>query len=975
MPRIGTIIKGLLVCSILVGGAPLAAAPARANAGPPAAQAGDGALAEREKGRAQLRQGKAAEALIHLESALKLFQQAGDKLGEASVNDLLGELYERQGRYDVALKNFESAYEYYAGEAARPANNIQVVKALSPKDFAYNANLMLSKIGNVHLRRGDRAKARAAFARMRVTKPDQQSLEAAAQTSVTSGNPLAGANQVKRGITGIFGGGSKKPSASSPTAAVNSVADTANRLQAPFTAYRETVIYTTYELGLGRVAYLSGQYEQAGKHFDNVLSATVGSLPVVGKLRQTRRYRAAARTGLGDIAFQQGNYAEAVKLYDAAAKSAQSDERLDLMWPAQRGTGRSLWAQSAQERDPAKSAKLRAESLAAFRSALSTIETIRQGSLRADEARTTFLATTEDVFDEASAAFAESALLAQGSSAADAPLAGPALEHAAEGLRVVEQGRARSLLDMLGETGAEITEGVPADLLQRKQENQARQQEIASQLTGVTVSADGPKRSLSELEEELNRLQTEYDSIENQIRAASPRYAALTTTQPLTLAEIQQRVLDEQTALLEYSLGEKTSYLYAATKTGAALYRLPARAEVERQAVAVREQIIPATLRRALTDSTGETKRGITVSSEGAGSLAAGNYAGVANALYKMVVEPAARFAGERRLLIVADGALNYVPFHALVTARPASGAEYATLSYVLKTNETVYAPSASVVAAIRQQAQASGGAKTGGSMLLVADPVFGPGDARAKGAPAPASDTGAQADASRGLSGVDNAVEDINAGRESAGGPPSTTAGGVTLARLAGTREEAQQIAGLARTTGTKADVWLDLDANESNVEARDLRQYRVVHFATHGLLNAERPQFTGVVLSLVGNKASEDGFLRTDEIFNLKLSSPLVMLSACETGLGKEKKGEGVIGLTRAFMYAGAPTVGVSLWSVADKSTADLMTDFYRNLFAKEGTAPAAAMRAARQKMIADKKYSAPFYWAPFVLVGDWQ
>ena len=135
MPRIGTIIKGLLVCSILIGGAPLAVVPARASAGPAASQAGDGALAAREKGRAQLRQGKAAEALIHLESALKLFQQAGDKLGEASVNDLLGELYERQGRYDVALKNFESAHEYYAVEAARPVNNIQVVKALSPREL------------------------------------------------------------------------------------------------------------------------------------------------------------------------------------------------------------------------------------------------------------------------------------------------------------------------------------------------------------------------------------------------------------------------------------------------------------------------------------------------------------------------------------------------------------------------------------------------------------------------------------------------------------------------------------------------------------------------------------------------------------------------------------------------------------------------------------------------------------------------
>jgi CHAT domain-containing protein len=142
---------------------------------------------------------------------------------------------------------------------------------------------------------------------------------------------------------------------------------------------------------------------------------------------------------------------------------------------------------------------------------------------------------------------------------------------------------------------------------------------------------------------------------------------------------------------------------------------------------------------------------------------------------------------------------------------------------------------------------------------------------------------------------------------------------------------------------------------------------------------LNAERPEFTGLVLSLVGNK-NNDGFLRTDEVFNLNLGAQLVMLSACETGLGKEKRGEGVIGLTRAFMYAGTPTVGVSLWSVADKSTAELMTDFYRRLLGPAAassalTAPSGAMREAQLAMITGKKYSAPFYWAPFVLIGDWR
>ena len=171
----------------------------------------------------------------------------------------------------------------------------------------------------------------------------------------------------------------------------------------------------------------------------------------------------------------------------------------------------------------------------------------------------------------------------------------------------------------------------------------------------------------------------------------------------------------------------------------------------------------------------------------------------------------------------------------------------------------------------------------------------------------------------------------------------------GLPLARLNGTRTEADQISKLAKASGGQADVWLDLDANEDNLDARDISKYRVIHVATHGLLNAERPQFTGVVLSLVGNK-THDGFVRTDEVFNLRLGSPLVMLSACETGLGKEKRGEGVMGLTRAFMYAGAPTVGVSLWSVADKSTADLMTDFYKRLLSRAKAPPPRARSVAR-------------------------
>jgi CHAT domain-containing protein len=423
---------------------------------------------------------------------------------------------------------------------------------------------------------------------------------------------------------------------------------------------------------------------------------------------------------------------------------------------------------------------------------------------------------------------------------------------------------------------------------------------------------------------------------------------------------VQQNVLDDQTVLAEYALQADDSYLFVVTKSDVNLFKLPARATVDRLATDLRAQLIPSKLQRRIVGiDVAEANRGLGVAASAPEDAAP--FIAASNALYKTVLEPAAAMIGEKRLMIVADGALNYVPFEVLLKT-PDRG-DFASLGYLVKTNEIIYAPSASVVGAIKQQRTKS----TSHALLVIADPVFNSNDARAKKGTAPAT---TDADV-RGL-GIQAAVADV------AGSTPAPAAGaameGLPLARLTGTRTEAEQIAKLARTAGGQADVWLDLDANEDNLGARDISKYRVIHVATHGLLNAERPQFTGVVLSLVGNKA-HDGFVRTDEVFNLKLGSPLVMLSACETGLGKEKRGEGVLGLTRAFMYAGAPTVGVSLWSVADKSTADLMTDFYQRLLSASATTTSSgALRGAQLAMISGKKYSAPFYWAPFVLVGDW-
>ena len=921
-------------------------APA-AIAGAPNPQPSDAGAALRE-GRRLLKRGQADKALIQLRNALNLYTAAKNNSGMAGAHKELGDLYLRQGQYQVALDHYQKALEGFMQGDKKEAVNTAAVSAVAPEaaplatiaDDKFNANLMLAKIGDVNYRLGKTADARSAYGRMVVKKPEGAAAKA--------GRRFGGFGAIVGGIS------TGRVSVAAPTSAVTTLLEAKKELD----EYRVSIVYSSYELGMGRLAYAENDLEGARKHFQNALDAAGSSIAGIAKLGQVRRFRAASRTSLGDVALRQGKFKDATKFYNDAKKGAQDDKRLDLMWPAQRGLGRSLWLQAAQEKDPKKALSLRESAVANYRESITTIETLRQGSLRADESRTTFLASIKDVFDEAASAYSSMALIA--SPEAGAPLSGKALEYASEAFRINEQSRARSLLDLLAETDAAITEGVPAELLKRKQENLDRQQDIADVLTGINVSTEELKKKPAELDEELEKLQTEYEEIENQIRTASPRYATLTANKPLTLADVQQNVLDDQTALVEYALQADESYLFVATKSGVSLFKLPGRESVEKLAMDLRAQLIPSKLQRRIVgiDVT-EANRGLGIASTAPEDAAP--FVAASNALYKVVLGPAAGLLGEKRLMIVADGALNYIPFEVLL--KTADAGDFSSLGYLVKSNEVIYAPSASVVGAIKQQR----GKPTGRAILVVADPVFNSNDARAqKRTGTPASDAEV-----RGL-GIQGALSDVAGSTQAPA--PNAAMEGLPLARLNGTRLEADQISKLAKASGGTADVWLDLEANEDNLGARDISKYRIIHVATHGLLNAERPQFTGVVLSLVGNK-THDGFVRTDEVFNLRLGSPLVMLSACETGLGKQKRGEGVMGLTRAFMYAGAPTVGVSLWSVADKSTADLMTDFYKRLLSTgEGTTSSNALRGAQLAMISGKKYSAPFYWAPFVLVGDW-
>jgi CHAT domain-containing protein len=309
----------------------------------------------------------------------------------------------------------------------------------------------------------------------------------------------------------------------------------------------------------------------------------------------------------------------------------------------------------------------------------------------------------------------------------------------------------------------------------------------------------------------------------------------------------------------------------------------------------------------------------------------------------------------------VADGALQYVPFSAL-TAAPGPAKANATTQYrpLIADHEVISLPSASALAVLRHElASRRPAVKT---VAVLADPVFAQDDERLKkggkvAAPPAAAklERGLLVKAQKSILGADTSDEALE------------------FPRLPGTKQEAQTILSFAPESERKQA--LDFAANKATATSDELGQYRLVHFATHGFLDSVNPELSGIVLSLFDEAgAPQSGFLRAHELYNLKLPVEMVVLSACQTGLGKEIRGEGLVGLTRGFMYAGAARVVVSLWSVDDDATSELMGRFYKGIL-KDGLRPAAAIRNAQVEMWQQPKWRAPYFWAAFVLQGEWK
>jgi CHAT domain-containing protein/tetratricopeptide (TPR) repeat protein len=476
----------------------------------------------------------------------------------------------------------------------------------------------------------------------------------------------------------------------------------------------------------------------------------------------------------------------------------------------------------------------------------------------------------------------------------------------------VERGRARVLGESMRESLARASGFRDPALVGREVE---LREHVSYWSWQVWQLADRPATDVSRAARaRLERLLEEQDTVEADLRRSDPLYARVLQAETLPLSVIQREVLDDRTVLLEYTLGEERSYVWVVTAGGLRVVELPKRADIERHAQRFYKAV---------------SLDPVTIVAPGRAEEVASERRREAATLSRLLIGPIAAELVGRRVLVVADGALNNIPFAALsVPGRSAP---------LVIGHDLIMLPSASTLALLRREF----GTRPPAPKLLavLADPVFDPADARVS--------------------------------RRGAARPPATAPPSRRLSRLPFSRDEAESILALAPPNQRLRA--LDFDANRTLATSAALGEYRFVHFATHAVRDDRHPELSAVILSLVDRQgAPQDGFLRLQDVTALRLNADLVLLSACETAIGKQAGGEGLLSLARGFFFAGSRRVIATLWRVDDEAAARLLQLFYRALL--NGATPAVALRAAQQNMRQQKRWADPFYWSGFVLQGEW-
>ena len=561
----------------------------------------------------------------------------------------------------------------------------------------------------------------------------------------------------------------------------------------------------------------------------------------------------------------------------------------------------------------------------------------------------------------------------------------PSKGYAALAFNVSERSRARGLLELLTEARSNIRKGANPELLaeeSRLQQLINAKEKLRSKIVNDKNKTKDlvTKTAAERLNQEIANLLEEYKQLQVKIKQSNPKYAALKYPQPLKLREIQQQ-LDKDSLLLQYSLGEERSFLWVVSPDSFDTYELPKKSEIDKSAIKLfclisQKSSKPPSATGIENPCTNLKTRRIDLAAE---------------ELSKLVLAPIKHKLGKKRLVVVADGALQYIPFAALADLTAESGskqgneekdklsnggeivssdnrgggvipeidtsAQHFDYQPLLINHEIINLPSASTIAI--QRRELANRKKAPKALAILADPVFSATDSRVT--------ESAQNKQLNNQNSLDLELEDSALKRS------ANILNRQSWGKLDGTRKEAENILKLV-PDGDRLQVF-DFDANYNWATSSELNQYRILHFATHGFVNDVNPELSGIVLSLVDKQGKRiRGYLRLGDLFNLDYPADLIVLSACETGLGKEIQGEGLVGLTRGLMYAGAERLVVSLWQVDDKATAEFMQEFYKQML-ENGKSANEALRATQLKMRKQENRQEPYYWAAFTFLGEWR
>ncbi len=496
-----------------------------------------------------------------------------------------------------------------------------------------------------------------------------------------------------------------------------------------------------------------------------------------------------------------------------------------------------------------------------------------------------------------------------------------------EALQVAEKSRARAMTETLALSGANFTKDADAKTLLRERELRSLLNLKSDRLTDL-LGQNALRSEVEKLEGEISRLEHELEEISSNLKQNSPAYSAVKDPPPFDVVDFQKNVLDENSVLLEFSLGERESYLWIVEKNAVRSVVLPPRSEIESNIEKLRE-LIAARVRKK--EESIEIYQARVASADREFPI-------LALHLSKTIFGDSAESFEGKRLIVVPDGKLHYFPISALPLP-DSVGNEPMMLS-----NEVVYEPSAMTLGFLQKLDNASAN-DVRKDLLVFSDPVFSSDDVR--------------------FSGKDG-IEITRSGEE--------TRFVESLSSLTRLKESKAESDSIVEIVGEKnADVYTGFSANREELLNISTSGYKIIHFATHGYLEDEHPELSGIVLSRFGpNREKLEEFFRLQDIYGMKLRADLVVLSACETGIGKEVKGEGLKSLNNAFLQVGAKTVVSSLWQVEDSATGEFMKIFYETMLNGEMTA-SKALQITKQKMRENRRFGAPYYWAGFTIQGD--